>query len=106
MADLGVEPVKGTMFLATGGDFVWNYRYEKDGAPTEFPSGAALDLIIGSDLYPFTISGDTASIKIESEDADDIPDRTGFRLRLSEPTSPESTETILVYGSVKRIEPR
>src|SRR5699024_121373 len=106
MADLGVEPVKGTMYLATGGDFVWNYRYEENGEAKGFRAGAALDLLIGSDLYPFAISGDTASIKIESEDADDIEDRTGFRLRLSEPTSPESTETILVYGSVKRIEPR
>lgn len=106
MADLGVEPVKGTLYLATGGDFVWNYRLEENGEPTEFPAGAALDLLIGSDLYPFSISGDTASIKIESEDADQIEDRTGFRLRLSEPTAPESTETILVYGAVKRIEPR
>lgn len=106
MADLGVEPVKGTMYLATGGDFVWNYRLEENGQSKEFPAGAALDLLIGSDLYPFSISGDTASIKIESEDADEIEDRTGFRLRLSEPTAPESTETILVYGSVKRIEPR
>lgn len=105
MADLGVEPVKGTMFVATGGDFVWNYRYEKDGAPADFPSGASLDLLIGDDLHSFTISGDTATIKIESEDSDEIADRTGFRLRLTEPTTP-TTETILVYGQVKRIEPR
>ncbi len=106
MADLGVTPEKGALILATGGDFVWTYRWTPGPEdPPEFPVGAELDLLVGESIFPFTVDADTATIKIESETADAIPDRTPFRLRFTEPTTP-TTETILVYGQVKRIEPR
>lgn len=107
MADLGVEPAQGDLILATGGDFVWHYRWTPggDSDPQEFPDGAQLDLLIGPAIFPFTVSGDVASVKIEHEDADEIEDRAGFRLRFTEPTTP-TTETILVVGQVRRVEPR
>lgn len=99
---IGLEPTKTTLILATGGDFVYSFRWEGG----DFPAGSGLTLIIATTSYPFTIMGDTASVKIESTAADVIADRAGFRLIYTDTATTPSTETVLAYGQVKRVGPR
>ncbi|PQP24176.1 DUF7264 domain-containing protein [Rhodococcus opacus] len=95
---IGLTPTECKLVLATGGDFQWTFRY--DGG--NYPAGSSLYFIVGEDQWDFTISGDTATIKIESAVADLVPTQTRFRLIFKETTTP-TTETVIAYGTVTRV---
>lgn len=100
MADqIGITPQKADLVLSTGGDFQWSFVW-KDG---DFPTGSALYLLVGSsEKWDFTINGDIATIKIESEVADLVAANTPYRMVFKRDTTP-TTETVICHGKVKRI---
>ena len=102
-----VEP----LLVATGGDYLWGYHYtDEKGAPLDYPEGAELYYLLGekgkSVKYPYTIEGDYASIKVESEVCDLWEHGTPYRLLFQEQTIPNSTEQVVLMGQVSREEPR
>ncbi|MCZ9634743.1 LtfC-like domain-containing protein [Rhodococcus sp. BH5] len=107
----GIKPQTEPLIFPTGGDFQWVYHYtEPDGTtPKDFPLGSELYYLIGGETdfvkYPFVIEADAAHIKIESEVADLIPDKRGYRLIFKEDTTP-TAETVILFGAVERVEPR
>ena len=95
---IGLSPTECKLVLATGGDFQWTFHYDSGN----FPAGSALYLLIGASQWDFVISGDTATIKVESAVADLIPSLTPFRLIFKQTTTP-TTETVIGYGTVSRV---
>ena len=83
MSVIGPVFAPDKLFLTRGRDFKWAYKLvDCDGVATDFPPGR-LYFEISTDpltLWDFTIDGDVASIKVESEEADLIPNRTKWRL--------------------------
>ncbi|MEV0247982.1 hypothetical protein AB0H76_15420 [Nocardia sp. NPDC050712] len=110
---LGMTSAKGELPLVTGSDYqyVFHWTDPDTGEAADFPDGAELYYLIGAMSNPspaqwdFVIDGDTATIKKESTVADVVAHRTPFRLLFKEDTTP-TTETVLVYGLVRRVEPR
>lgn len=98
----GHKPVKGDLFLSTGGDFDVTVR--RDGSP--FPADATLTLHIGEDgngpEWPFALDGDAAHVHVDHIVTDTIEARTPWRLIYSEGTDP-SVETVIACGIVKRV---
>ena len=83
MSVIGPVFAPDKLFLTRGRDFKWAYKLvDCDGVATDFPPGR-LYFEISTDpltLWDFTIDGDVASIKVESEEADLIPNRTKWQL--------------------------
>jgi len=83
VAVIGVDIEPDQLVFTKGRDFRWAFKYVNDaGVSTQFPAG---ELYFEFDLNPvvkwdFTLSGDTASIKKESEDVALIPARTKWQL--------------------------
>lgn len=101
---IGVTPPKAPLILPTGGDFVWSFQW-KDG---NYPAGSELTFLVGNDEdeWPFVIDEDMATIKIEAEVADLIPDGAPHKLRYRDTATTPATDSILLIGQVKRVEPR
>lgn len=97
------EPDK--LFLTTGRDFKWAYQLvDKDNNPVDFPAGRLyFELATCPDptVWEFVISGSLASIKIEHEKADLIPNRTKFQLVFLHADEPAGGDPISL-GTVQR----
>ncbi|QIS16401.1 DUF7264 domain-containing protein [Nocardia arthritidis] len=95
--------------LISGDDFKWGYRWENGVFPTnvelylEFRNGPNGGW---GDKWQFAITGDTASIRVQSEVADAVPNRLGYRLIYRDKNVTPTDETVLCYGAVKRGQPR
>lgn len=83
MSVIGTELEMSSLVLTKGRDFRWIFRNLGEGdVPTPFPAGS---LYFEFDTTPvktwqFTVSGTDASIKVESVDVDQIPNRTRWQL--------------------------
>ncbi|OBJ41336.1 hypothetical protein A5630_23145 [Mycolicibacterium mucogenicum] len=84
MATIGLELDVNQLVLTKGRDFKWNFQPLDDaGNPVDFPPG---DLYFEFDLgspkkqWQFEITGDLASIKVESTEVDTVPPRTKWQL--------------------------
>lgn len=76
-----LEPMQ--LVLTKGRDFKWSFQNLNDaGVPTNFPGGSLYFEFALSPLvtWPFTISGNTATLKVESNAVDQIPNRTRWQL--------------------------
>lgn len=109
----GREAKTEILYLITGDDFEWSYVWN-DGAGGSWPTGRTLYYQFENGAsgwsdgtqWNYSISGNTASIRKESTDADLIPDRTPYRLVMADSTTTPTTEHVLIVGNVKRQEPR
>lgn len=97
------EPDK--LFLTTGRDFKWAYQLvDKDNVPVDFPAGRLyLEFATCPDpvVADFVIDGSVATIKIEHEVADTIPNRTKFQLVFLHEGEPAGGDPVSI-GSVQR----
>lgn len=96
--------------LESGGDYEDVVRWTGGN----FPPGSEVELIIGTKLntvdglaaatiYDFVISGDAATIKVESEVCGLWPVPQGeWRLRYRNTTTTPTTEKIVAGGKIKR----
>lgn len=105
MADIRKPTPKGALNLPTVGDFVYWYAFE-DGI--EFPSGTQMYFLLGDPedtqlKWDFAISGDTASIKIESDVVATVAAGTKYWLMLKDTSTSPATETELQTGAVKKV---
>jgi hypothetical protein len=100
--DIGLKPTRATLLLVTGSDFQWSFRW--DGG--NYPAGSSLYLLVGVSQWDFVITADSAAIKIESTVADAVQDGVGFKLVYKQGNTTPTTETVIAYGQVKRLEPR
>lgn len=88
MAVLGITLDSDQMVLTRGRDFKWNFQYlDDDDQPTDFPDGELYfefpDVRDEDDepvRWDFVVSGDLASIKVESAVADAMPARKKWHL--------------------------
>lgn len=84
MAVIGVELEQDELVLTKGRDFRWTFtNLNASGAPTNFPAGSLyfeLATTPSPTTWNFTISGNTATIKIEHTQVDLIPARTKWQL--------------------------
>lgn len=83
MAAIGTSLTASTLVLTKGRDFRWNFEnLGADGLPETYPVGALYFEFPGLSVanWSFTISGSTASIKIESAVVDTIPNRSKWQL--------------------------
>lgn len=101
MADHGNPTPKDVMTLNRGEDFIAEFELQD----AEFDSGTEMfyrffemDPVIE---WAFSVSGSSAVLKIESEEADLIPAREKWQLLMREPSDP-TTETQICWGTVKR----
>jgi hypothetical protein len=112
MSTIGLCLQSDTMILYTGRDFTWTFQNLADDGvtPVNFPSGALyFELLISTDggttpttTWAFTISGNTASIDIESTVADLIPARTKWQLVFL-PSGESAGGDPVAFGTVRRI---
>lgn len=83
MSVIGPVFAPDKLFLTRGRDFKWAYKLvDCDGVATDFPAGR-LYFELSTDpltVWDFAIEGDVATIKVESEEADLIPNRTKWQL--------------------------
>lgn len=96
------EPDK--LFLTRGRDFKWAYKLvDTAGEPVDFPAGRLyFELATCPDVtvWEFGIEGDTASLKVEHEQADLVPDRTRWQLVFLADGEPAGGDPIAL-GTVK-----
>ena len=103
MAVIGVALSTDQLVFTKGRDFRWAFKYvNEQGASTNFPAG---ELFFEFELSPvvkwdFTLSGDTAVIKKESEDVALIPARTKWQL-VWMPQGEAAGGDPVAYGTVK-----
>lgn len=79
---IGTELDNEQLVLIKGRDFKWSFQnLDVNDQPVDFPAGSLFFEFAG-DISPwtFTVDGDTASLKVESEVVDTIPARTKFQL--------------------------
>ena len=81
---IGIKLEKTSLVLTRGRDFSWKFIHlDEEEEPTPFPAGELffeLHTTGGLTIWEFTIAGSEASLKVESEDVDLIPDRTLWQL--------------------------
>ena len=83
MANIGNPLPKDMLWLTTGRDFQWTFQNLDDSdTPINYPAGSLFFEIGTSPVttWTFTISGNTATLKVESTTADLIPARTPWQL--------------------------
>lgn len=84
MAVIGVDLPQDELVLVKGRDFKWAFiNLDSDGNSENFPGGSLYFELKGNGVdttWPFIISGATATIKVESEVVDAIPNRTRWQL--------------------------
>jgi hypothetical protein len=101
-------PPKYVLPLAKGGDLTVQFLNDPndDGNYVDYGVGVTVTLLIDS-TDPVTaeasISGHTATVKVESTVTDTIDGGVPWRLILSTPTSP-TTEVVAAYGKTKRFD--
>ena len=100
MSGIGApKPPKMNLAVESGGDYVETIRWSGG----DYPAGSELELVIGAlpgTVYPYAISGDSATIKIESEVCDLWSGE--YRLRYRDTTTTPTTETIVCTGRIVR----
>lgn len=93
------------LYLTKGRDFKWAYELvDRDGNPVDFPPGRLyyeFGLCPDTKTFDFSISGSVASIKIEHEDADLIPNRTCYQLVFLHADEPAGGDPVSM-GTVQR----
>ena len=93
------------LFLTTGRDFKWAYQLvDKNNVPVDFPAGKLYFELFTCDVttvWDFVIDGSVASIKVEHEKADLIPNRTKFQLVFLHEAEPAGGDPISM-GTVQR----
>ncbi|WP_428847105.1 DUF7264 domain-containing protein [Nocardia arthritidis] len=106
-----VEP----LILITGDDFKWAYTWMPNGSQAPFPPNRELYYEFkngtggawsGSLKWVYTISGAVASIRVESEIADTITNRTPYRLVFRDKGASPTDKSVMIIGNVERQEPR
>ncbi|AHH22118.1 hypothetical protein NONO_c73620 [Nocardia nova SH22a] len=112
----GRKPVREPLNLITGDDFKWSYTWKPDGTNAEdFPGDRELyyefkdgsgDVWEGGSKWSYEISGSVASIRVESDVADAIANRTPYRLVLQDTGTDPTDESVLIIGNVARQEPQ
>lgn len=83
MSVIGPVFAPDKLYLTRGRDFKWAYKLvDVDGNPVDFPAGKLYFELLTDPLleWEFSIDGDEAVLKIESEITDTIPDRTKWQL--------------------------
>lgn len=83
MAVIGVELEQDELVLTKGRDFRWTFtNLDSSGSPTAFPSGSLYFEVYTSvpKTWTFSISGSTATIKVESDEVATVPARTKWQL--------------------------
>lgn len=83
MAVIGVDLEQDELVLTKGRDFRWTFtNLNSSGAPTNFPSGSLYFEVYTDTMktWTFTISGSSASLKVESTEVDTVPNRTKWQL--------------------------
>lgn len=88
MAVIGVELPQDELVLTKGRDFKWAFvNLGADGSEEDFPDGSLYIELKGNGVdttWPFTIDGSNAVIKVESDQVDEIPNKTRFHLVFQE----------------------
>jgi hypothetical protein len=112
MSIIGLSLESDTLVLYTGRDFTWTFQSLADDGvtPVDFPDGDLyFELLFSTDSgvtpttkWNFTISGDTATVKVESTASDLIPARTKWQLVFL-PTGEAAGGEPVAYGSVRRV---
>lgn len=109
MADnLFAPPPKYVLPLSKGGDLVVEFLNDPDGdgTYTDFDAGVTVTLVIEAATpveADADVSGHTATVRVESDVADDIPTGKAWRVVVSSPTDP-STEKVAANGKTKRFD--
>jgi hypothetical protein len=91
------------LYLTRGRDFKWAYKLvDVDGVETDFPPGELFfEILLYPVLkWPFSITGSEAVLKIESEEADLIPNRTKWQLVFLPEGEPAGGDPVAL-GTVK-----
>lgn len=104
MAVVGPVFAPDKMFLTTGRDFKWAYQLvDEQNVPTAFPAGRLYFELATTPVtvWEFAVSGSYASLKIEHEKADLIPDRTRWQLVFLPSGEPAGGDPVAL-GTVKR----
>lgn len=99
-------PPKYVLPLSKGGDLAVQFLNDPDGDGNyvDYADGVTVTMRIDSDpqvVAVATITGHTATVKVESTVTDAIDGDVAWRLILSTPTTP-STEVVAAYGKTKR----
>ena len=103
MAVIGPVFAPDKLYLTRGRDFRWAYKLvDKDGTPVDFPAGRLFFEIATQPQtqWEFSISGAEATLKIESEEADQIADRTKWQLVWMPADEPAGGDPVAL-GTVK-----
>ena len=103
MAVVGPVFAPDKMFLTRGRDFKWAYQLvNEQNTPTNFPAGRLYFEIATNPVttWEFAISGSYASLKVEHDKADLIPDRTHWQLVFL-PTGEAAGGDPIAIGTVK-----
>jgi hypothetical protein len=101
MANLFAAPPKYKIPLSLGRDLVLNFRNKVDDVYTPFDDGVTVKLFLDTIECDATISGDTATCKIESTALDSVLNGALWRVVVSFPTSP-TTDDVPMNGTVVR----
>ncbi|AZS11976.1 hypothetical protein SEA_ZETZY_3 [Mycobacterium phage Zetzy] len=105
MADIGTRLDSDSLVLWRGRDFKWTFEnLDASGEPVNFPAGRLYFELQTSPTteWEFDIVGSTATIKVESTDADDIADRTKWQLVFL-PDGETSGGDPLAWGTVAKV---
>lgn len=101
-------PPKYVLPLSKGGDLAVQFLNDPNNDETyeDYGVGVTVTMIIDT-VTPInsvaSISGHTATVKVESTVADDIDGGVPWRLIISSPTTP-TTEVVAAYGKTKRFD--
>lgn len=112
MSAIGLCLESDTMILYTGRDFQWTFQLvaADNVTPVNFPAGDLyFELLFSTDggttpttKWHFTITADTATIKVDSTSADLIPARTKWQLVFL-PTGEAAGGEPVGYGTVRKV---
>lgn len=84
MSVIGVELDLVDLVLVKNRDFKWNFQHlDDDGIPSDFPSGSLYFELYHTTiptLWTFTVSGALATLKVESDVVNTVPNRTKWQL--------------------------
>ena len=103
MAVIGVEVDPVDLVLTKGRDFRWSFQnINEANVPIPFPSGSLyFEIATAIPLtWTFSIVGDTATVKVESEVVATVPNRTKWQL-VFRPTGEAAGGDIVSYGNVR-----
>lgn len=77
---VGLPLTDDVMYLTRGRDFLWGMQLvDKEGRPHDFPAGR-LFFEVGSAVWECRIEGSHAYLKVESDIADGVQNRTRWQL--------------------------